>query len=72
MITDAHALIDQLPDIRREEAEREHSSTTDAYAAGYLAGLADGGDQVVRHLHRQPEFPAALLRSAQITAELGR
>lgn len=72
MISDAHTPLDQLPDVQREEAEREHPSTTDAYAIGYLAGLADGGDQVVRHLHRQPEFPAALLRSAQIAAELGR
>ena len=72
MPTNSQSSLDQLPDVRREEAERDHPSTTDAYAAGYLAGLADGGDQVVRHLHRQPEVPAALLRSAQIAAELGR
>lgn len=72
MTTDAKPTLDQLPDVRREEAHQAHPSTVDAYAVGYFAGLADGGDQVVRHLYRQPEFPAALLRSAQIAAELGR
>ena len=36
----------------------------------YLA--RHSSNPVVRDLHRQQEFPAALLRSAQVAAELGR